>query len=68
MGNFVELALEASDLVEEQRAHVTLGRVFLGLAQKCAEEDNVDPDLKMKALQRSEKEFRKARDLLNHDK
>ena len=54
-------------MVEQQRAHVTLGRVHFGLALRYSEEEGQDQD-KRKCLSRAEKEFLIAKDLTRHPK
>jgi hypothetical protein len=63
----IGLSKEVSDLVEEQRAHITLGRVYLGLALKYSEDEPI-PGAKDKVLDKAEREFGIARDLCNHTK
>jgi len=54
-------------LVEEQRAHVTLGRVFFALALRFAEEEGRLME-KQNYLKKAEKEFITAKDLANDSK
>ena len=64
---YLGLSCEVNDLVEEQRAHVTLGRVYLNLAVKYAEDEAAD-EVKNKALAKAEKQFPTARALCSHTK
>jgi len=56
-----------NDFVEEQRAHITLGRVYLALAIKFADE-GVSDEARNGALNKAEREFIIARDLCNHSR
>ncbi|CAG7787116.1 unnamed protein product [Allacma fusca] len=67
---YLKIAKNEKNLVEEQRAHITLGRISLGLADKYTENDSNDPDAsrkKKQELDNAERQFTRAREILHEE-
>lgn len=58
--------LKLGDMVEQQRAHVTLGRAYFGLAIRFSEEGRAED--KSKSISKALNEFNVAKELTKHPK